>query len=76
MTGDPIDADCIARRMSDLACSLMGWLRGGPRVATSGACGMFAGIAVTLGSIMQPEMAKNGCNERFATAAAAAGGTG
>lgn len=51
-------------------------------MATIGACGMFAAISgsnagttATIGSIMQPEMAKNNYDERFAAATAAAGGT-
>jgi len=82
LTGDLINAAGIAKRMSDFAYSVMGWLRGGLGMATIGACGMFAAISgsnagttATIGSIMQPEMAKNGYDERFAAATAAAGGT-
>jgi len=82
MTGDLINAAGIAKRMSDFAFSIMGWVRGGLGMATIGACGMFAAISgsnagttATIGSIMQPEMAKNGYDERFAAATAAAGGT-
>ena len=82
MTGDLINAAGIAKRMSDFAYSVLGWLRGGLGMATIGACGMFAAISgsnagttATIGSIMQPEMAKNGYDERFAAATAAAGGT-
>jgi len=82
MTGDLINAAGIAKRMSDFAYSVLGWLRGGLGMATIGACGMFAAISgsnagttATIGSIMQPEMSKNGYDPRFAAATAAAGGT-
>ena len=82
LTGDLINAAGIAKRMSDFAYSILGWMRGGLGMATIGACGMFAAISgsnagttATIGSIMQPEMAKNGYDERFAAATAAAGGT-
>lgn len=82
MTGDLINAAGIAKRMSDFAYSMLGWVRGGLGMATIGACGMFAAISgsnagttATIGSIMQPEMSKNGYDERFAAATAAAGGT-
>lgn len=82
MTGDLINAAGIAKRMSDFAYSILGWMRGGLGMATIGACGMFAAISgsnagttATIGSIMQPEMVKNGYDERFAAATAAAGGT-
>ena len=51
-------------------------------MASLGACGMFAAISgsnsattAAIGSIMHPEMVKNGYNENFAAATAAAGGT-
>ena len=82
MTGDLINAAGIAKRLADFAYSALGWVRGGLGMATIGACGMFAAISgsnagttATIGSIMQPEMAKNGYDERFAAATAAAGGT-
>lgn len=82
MTGDLINAAGIAKRMSDFAYSVMGFVRGGLGMATIGACGMFAAISgsnagttATIGSIMQPEMTKKGYDERFAAATAAAGGT-
>lgn len=82
VTGDLINAAGIAKRMSDFAYSILGWVRGGLGMATLGACGMFAAISgsnagttATIGSIMQPEMSKNNYDERFAAATAAAGGT-
>lgn len=82
LTGDLINAAGIAKRLSDFAYSLLGWMRGGLGMATLGACGLFAAISgsnagttATIGSIMQPEMVKNGYDERFSAATAASGGT-
>ncbi len=82
LTGDLINAAGIAKRLSDFAYACLGFIRGGLGMATIGACGMFAAISgsnagttATIGSIMQPEMSKNGYDERFAAATAAAGGT-
>nr|WP_299243335.1 TRAP transporter large permease [uncultured Halomonas sp.] len=82
LTGDLINAAGIAKRLSDFAYSVLGWMRGGMGMATLGACGMFAAISgsnagttATIGSIMHPEMVKNGYDERFAAATAASGGT-
>ncbi|MCB1787588.1 MAG: TRAP transporter large permease [Chromatiaceae bacterium] len=82
LTGDLINAAGIAKRMSDFAHLMLGWVRGGLGMATIGASGMFAAISgsnagttATIGSIMQPEMARNGYDPRFAAATAAAGGT-
>jgi C4-dicarboxylate transporter, DctM subunit len=82
LTGDLINAAGIAKRLSDFAYSVLGWLRGGMGMATLGACGLFAAISgsnagttATIGSIMQPEMKKNGYDERFSAATAASGGT-
>lgn len=82
LTGDLINAAGIAKRLSDFAYSVVGWLRGGLGMATLGACGLFAAISgsnagttATIGSIMHPEMTKNGYDERFAAATAASGGT-
>ena len=82
LTGDLINAAGIAKRMSDFAYSMLGWVRGGLGMATIGASGMFAAISgsnagttATIGYIMQPEMARNGYDPRFAAATAAAGGT-
>ena len=82
MTGDLINAAGIAKRLSDFAYSVLGWMRGGLGMATLGACGMFAAISgsnagttATIGSIMYPEMKNNGYDKHFAAATAAAGGT-
>lgn len=82
LTGDLINAAGIAKRLSDFAYSVLGWLRGGMGMATLGACGLFAAISgsnagttATIGSIMQPEMVKNGYDERFSAATSASGGT-
>lgn len=82
LTGDLINGAGIAKRLSDFAYSVLGWIRGGLAMASLGACGMFAAISgsnsattAAIGSIMHPEMVKNGYNENFAAATAAAGGT-
>lgn len=82
LTGDLINEAGIAKRLSDFAYSILGWIRGGLGMATIGACGMFAAISgsnagttATIGSIMYPEMRKGGYDKHFAAATAAAGGT-
>jgi len=82
LTGDLINAAGIARRLSDFAYSILGWLRGGLAMASLGACGLFAAISgsnsatvATIGSIMYPEMTEGGYDKNFAAATAAAGGT-
>jgi len=82
MTGDLIKSAGIAKRLSDFAYSILGWLRGGLAMASLGACGLFAAISgsnsattATIGSIMHPEMTKGGYDPNFAAATAAAGGT-
>lgn len=82
LTGDLINAAGIAKRLSDFAYSMLGWLRGGMGMSTLGACGLFAAISgsnagttATIGSIMHPEMKNNGYDERFSAATAACGGT-
>ena len=82
LTGDLINRSGIARRLSDFAYSVLGWLRGGLAMASLGACGLFAAISgsnsattATIGSMLHPEMVKGGYDERFSAATAAAGGT-
>ena len=82
LTGDLIKAAGIAKRLSDFAYSILGWLRGGLAMASLGACGLFAAISgsnsattATIGSIMYPEMKNGGYDKHFAAATAAAGGT-
>ena len=82
LTGDLIKSAGIAKRLSDFAYSILGWLRGGLAMAALGACGMFAAISgsnsattATIGSIMYPEMKNGGYDANFAAATAAAGGT-
>jgi len=82
LTGDLIKAAGIAKRLSDFAYSVLGWLRGGLAMASLGACGLFAAISgsnsattATIGSIMYPEMREGGYDKNFAAATAAAGGT-
>jgi C4-dicarboxylate transporter, DctM subunit len=82
LTGDLINRSGIAYRLSAFAYACMGWLRGGLGMASIGACGLFAAISgsnsattATIGAMMHPRMVKNGFDERFAAATAAAGGT-
>jgi TRAP-type C4-dicarboxylate transport system permease large subunit len=82
LTGDLINGAGIAKRLSDLAYSILGWVRGGMAMASLGACGLFAAISgsnsattATIGSIMHPEMTKTGYDENFAAATIASGGT-
>jgi len=82
LTGDLINNAGIAKRLSDFAYSVLGWVRGGMAMAALGACGLFAAISgsnsattATIGSIMHPEMTKTGYDENFAAATAASGGT-
>ena len=83
LTGDLIAAAGIARRLTDFAYSVIGWLRGGLAMASLAACGLFAVISgsnsattATIGSIMHPEMSKEGGYEpSFSAATVAAGGT-
>ena len=82
LTGDLIASGGIAKRMSDFALALLGWVRGGLGMASIGACGMFAAISgsnsattATIGSITYPTMVKQGYEKHFAAATSAAGGT-
>ncbi|MBP5859040.1 TRAP transporter large permease [Marivibrio halodurans] len=82
LTGDLINRSGIARRLSDFAYACLGWLRGGLAMASIGACGLFAAISgsnsattATIGSMLHPEMVKNGYDPRFSAATASAGGT-
>lgn len=82
LTGDLINAAGIAKRLSDFSYSVLGWMRGGLGMSTLGASALFAAISgsnagttATIGSIMHPEMKKNGYDERFSAATAACGGT-
>ena len=45
LTGDLINKAGIARRLSDFAYAVLGWLRGGLAMASIGACGLFAAIS-------------------------------
>ena len=82
LTGDLISAGGLARRMSDFALAILGWVRGGLGMASLGACGMVAAISgsnaattATIGSITYPTMVKQGYDKNFSAATAAAGGT-
>ncbi|SDL62503.1 C4-dicarboxylate transporter, DctM subunit [Modicisalibacter muralis] len=81
LTGDIINGAGIAKRMTDFAYSLFGWLRGGLGLAVLGACGMFSAISgsnaattATIGSIMHKEMKEGNYDARFSAATMASGG--
>ncbi|MCG8560857.1 MAG: TRAP transporter large permease subunit, partial [Hyphomicrobiales bacterium] len=82
LTGDLINNAGIAKRLSDFAYSILGFIRGGMAMSALGACGLFAAISgsnsattATIGSIMHPEMTKTNYDKNFAAATVAAGGT-
>jgi TRAP-type C4-dicarboxylate transport system permease large subunit len=82
LTGDLMNFAGIAKRLSDFAFSVLGWVRGGLAMSSLYACGLFAAISgsnsattATIGSIMYPEMCDNGYDKNFAAATIAAGGT-
>lgn len=81
LTGDLIAGGGIARRMTDFAMSLLGWVRGGLGMSTIATCSMFAAISgsnsattATIGSITYPPMRDQGYTNTFAAATSAAGG--
>jgi C4-dicarboxylate transporter DctM subunit len=81
LTGDVINGAGIAKRLTDFAYSLLGWIRGGLGMSALGACGMFAAISgsnaattATIGSIMHKEMKEGNYDECFSAATVAAGG--
>jgi len=82
LTGDLIAAAGIAKRLTDFAYAVMGWMRGGLAMASLAACGLFAAISgsnsattATIGSLMHPEMKEGGYEPSFSAATVAAGGT-
>ncbi|MCB1741941.1 MAG: TRAP transporter large permease [Gammaproteobacteria bacterium] len=82
LTGDLISAGGIAKRMTDFALAILGWIRGGLGMASLAACGMFAAISgsnsattATIGSITYPTMVEQKYEKNFSAATAAAGGT-
>lgn len=81
LTGDLINGAGIARRLTNFAYSMLGWMRGGLGMAALGACGMFAAISgsnaattATIGSIMHREMKAGNYGASFSAATMAAGG--
>ena len=82
LTGDLINVSGIAVKLTRFAHSCFCWIRGGQAIAALGACGIFAAISgsnaattATIGTIMYPEMVKDGYDRKFAAATIAAGGT-
>ena len=81
LTGDIINAAGIAKRLTDFAYAMLGWVRGGLGLAALGACGMFSAISgsnaattATIGSIMYKELQDGKYDKRFSAATLASGG--
>lgn len=81
LTGDIINASGIAKKLTDFAYASMGWLRGGLAISSIGASGFFAAIsgsnsatALTIGTIMYPELVRHNYAPGFAAATIASGG--
>lgn len=74
LMGDIMSKGGIARRLIDLAYSLVGWMRGGLSMVTVLASMLFGAVSgsstactATLGPIMIPEMEEKGYDKSFAT---------
>lgn len=81
LAGDLMKETGIAKRLADFAFSIVGWIRGGMALTSIGACGLFAAVSgsnsattAAIGSIMNPELLKQGYDGRFAAATIASGG--
>lgn len=81
LAGDLMKETGIAKRLADFAFSVVGWARGGMALTSIGACGLFAAVSgsnsattAAIGSIMNPELRKQGYDGRFAAATIASGG--
>jgi C4-dicarboxylate transporter DctM subunit len=81
LAGDLMKQSGIAKRLADFAFSVVGWLRGGMALTSIGSCGLFAAVSgsnsattAAIGSIMYPELTKQGYDKRFAAATIASGG--
>lgn len=81
LTGDIINAAGIAKRLTDFAYAMLGWVRGGLGLAALAACGMFAAISgsnaattATIGSIMYKDLKEGRYDSRFSAATLASGG--
>lgn len=81
LTGDIINGAGIAKRLTDFAYAVLGWVRGGLGLAALGACGMFSAISgsnaattATIGSIMYKELQDGNYDSRFSAATLASGG--
>ncbi|WNJ99589.1 TRAP transporter large permease [Thalassospiraceae bacterium LMO-JJ14] len=81
LAGDLMKETGIAKRLADFAFSVVGWIRGGMALTSIGACGLFAAVSgsnsattAAIGSIMNPELLKQGYDGRFAAATIASGG--
>lgn len=82
LTGDIVARGGIAEQLTDLSDKLLGWVRGGLGHTTLIACAFFAGISgsnsgdtAAIGRIMIPALKKDGYEQPYAAALAAAGGS-
>jgi C4-dicarboxylate transporter DctM subunit len=81
-SGAIMSAGGIARRLVDVARSLVGWMPGGLAIATVGACVIFAAISgsspvtvIAIGSMMYPRLVEAGYERRFALGLVSSGGS-
>ncbi|KAA3633083.1 MAG: TRAP transporter large permease [Proteobacteria bacterium] len=81
LAGDLMKETGIAKRLADFAFSMLGWLKGGLALSTIGASGLFSAVSgsnsattAAIGSIMYPELRKQGYDGKFAAATIASGG--
>lgn len=82
LTGDIVARGGIAGQLTNLSDKLLGWVRGGLGHTTLIACAFFAGISgsnsgdtAAIGRIMIPALKKDGYDQPYAAALAAAGGS-
>ncbi len=54
LTGDLINNTGIAKKLTNFAYSLVGWLRGGLAMSTLAACGIFSAISGSNTALLQP----------------------
>ncbi|NYT36080.1 TRAP transporter large permease [Allopusillimonas soli] len=81
LTGDIISSGRVARALTDLGESLLGWMYGGLGMSTIGGCFFFAGTSgsnsadtAAIGKIMIPSLLEKGYERPYAAALSAAGG--
>ena len=82
LAGNLMSTGGVARRIVDFAKVLIGWMTGGLSLVTTAACMFFAAISGSamattsaIGSIMIPEMEKEGYERSFSASLSAAAGS-